>query len=494
MDRLFFDYYYHYDDGDNSDGDESWDATPVTFIRPDGSAETKDIQWCLDNNFFEVEERYWSGDWYYEFHPEEKPLHEQRMQRMKEIRQENKERRNRIMRQRNCPIRAAIERHQDAAFTNVLIGEIASLQGIPEAEVGPFVDGLLATNMSTAGISGRNANARNASANTNTNTVAGTGLYGYGCASPYHNTSSPYSPNLRADGSNHLFSTPSAHAFEGQQAPPKKKKKKKRKKKKTHSSSSEKVRQQENLENDVVRAEGDQDLVDRTREAFQESNTFPDKCPIKTKEDNPNPETSIEDQKETSIEDQNMTVGELLDVSASGPAGIRTKTSENYSSEGAPAVGFAPSCTDSEGTGPSYEAPGINESKLAYNVTHLIWTQKATETPPGNHKRSHQQHRNTTMESTKTPRQKLRNGPRPCHLAQDTNLTRPHTNLTHVRRRDQITQNQMAQLRNNLVELVLELAALETSKKLLGAREILRSSLKQWHKLTPMQPYTTMLT
>ncbi len=47
---------------------DSYDHTEVTFFRPDGDTETKDVQWCLDNGFFEVEKGLWSGKWYYEKH------------------------------------------------------------------------------------------------------------------------------------------------------------------------------------------------------------------------------------------------------------------------------------------------------------------------------------------------------------------------------------------------------------------------------------------
>jgi hypothetical protein len=45
----------------------------VTFYRPDGDTEGKDVGWCLDNNFYEIHPGLWSGDWYYDHHPEEKP-------------------------------------------------------------------------------------------------------------------------------------------------------------------------------------------------------------------------------------------------------------------------------------------------------------------------------------------------------------------------------------------------------------------------------------
>jgi hypothetical protein len=44
----------------------------ISFYRPDGSTERKSIQWCLDNDFYKIEEGLWSGDWYYKRFPEDK--------------------------------------------------------------------------------------------------------------------------------------------------------------------------------------------------------------------------------------------------------------------------------------------------------------------------------------------------------------------------------------------------------------------------------------
>ena len=41
----------------------------VAFYRPDGDFEGKDIGWCLDNGFHEIYPGTWSGDWYYDHHP-----------------------------------------------------------------------------------------------------------------------------------------------------------------------------------------------------------------------------------------------------------------------------------------------------------------------------------------------------------------------------------------------------------------------------------------
>lgn len=72
------------------------DYTPVDFLRPDGDIEGKDVQWCLDNDFFQIHEGYdgdyplWSGPWYYRDRPEERPMHQQRIQKMEAIRSRNR--------------------------------------------------------------------------------------------------------------------------------------------------------------------------------------------------------------------------------------------------------------------------------------------------------------------------------------------------------------------------------------------------------------------
>jgi hypothetical protein len=38
----------------------------VTFIRPDGSPESKTIGWCKDNGFSQVGEGLWAGPWYWQ--------------------------------------------------------------------------------------------------------------------------------------------------------------------------------------------------------------------------------------------------------------------------------------------------------------------------------------------------------------------------------------------------------------------------------------------
>lgn len=73
-----------------------FDDTPVKFLRPDGDIEGKDVQWCLDNDFFQIQEGYngdcqlWSGPWYYRYHPEERPMHQQRIQKTEAIRRRNR--------------------------------------------------------------------------------------------------------------------------------------------------------------------------------------------------------------------------------------------------------------------------------------------------------------------------------------------------------------------------------------------------------------------
>lgn len=61
---------YDYDDfGFGGYEGQRRDMEVVSFYRPDGECEGKDIGWCLDNGFFEIEDGLWSGDWYYEHHP-----------------------------------------------------------------------------------------------------------------------------------------------------------------------------------------------------------------------------------------------------------------------------------------------------------------------------------------------------------------------------------------------------------------------------------------
>jgi len=82
-----FGYGMGYYDDDESHRD--FDDTPVEFFRPDGDTESKDVQWCLDNDFFQVEDGLWSGDWYYKEHPEERCMHQQRLDDTKKIRRMN---------------------------------------------------------------------------------------------------------------------------------------------------------------------------------------------------------------------------------------------------------------------------------------------------------------------------------------------------------------------------------------------------------------------
>ena len=64
----------------------------ISFYRPDGSTERKSIQWCINNDFYQVEEGLWSGDWYYKRFPEEKLRKEEKE---KERLKKEKERLNR---------------------------------------------------------------------------------------------------------------------------------------------------------------------------------------------------------------------------------------------------------------------------------------------------------------------------------------------------------------------------------------------------------------
>lgn len=122
-----FDYYYNSDDDD----EEGWNHHgDITFLRPDFSEEGKSVQWCLDNGFFQVEEGYWSGDWYYKNHPEERILHEERLKCTNEIRERIENRRSRMHAKRNCPIRKAEKESQEAALVNVLMDDLARMRGV----------------------------------------------------------------------------------------------------------------------------------------------------------------------------------------------------------------------------------------------------------------------------------------------------------------------------------------------------------------------------
>lgn len=53
-----------------------YNDTQVWFLRPDGDIETKDIQWCLDSGFFQVDDGLWSGNWYNRTHTNKGFMHQ----------------------------------------------------------------------------------------------------------------------------------------------------------------------------------------------------------------------------------------------------------------------------------------------------------------------------------------------------------------------------------------------------------------------------------
>jgi hypothetical protein len=56
------------------DSNDDNEFTEVKFYRPDGDIEGKNIGWCRrSNGFFRIEEDLWSGKWYYDHFPEERP-------------------------------------------------------------------------------------------------------------------------------------------------------------------------------------------------------------------------------------------------------------------------------------------------------------------------------------------------------------------------------------------------------------------------------------
>lgn len=53
----------YFEDYDECYEDDNFGGS-VSFIRPDGDDEGKDVQWFLNHcDFFEVEDGVWSGDW-----------------------------------------------------------------------------------------------------------------------------------------------------------------------------------------------------------------------------------------------------------------------------------------------------------------------------------------------------------------------------------------------------------------------------------------------
>ena len=61
------------DDGTGWSSSTPWKEKQISFFRPDGTTEGKDVGWCISNGFFEIEDGLWSGDWYYKQFPDEKP-------------------------------------------------------------------------------------------------------------------------------------------------------------------------------------------------------------------------------------------------------------------------------------------------------------------------------------------------------------------------------------------------------------------------------------
>ena len=102
---------YMYDD------DDDYDDSYVEFLRPDGDIEGKDVPWCLDNGFFQVRDGLWSGPWYYDDHPEERPMHRQRLRETEEIERNMHARASRVL-------RADREREAEMAMEEALLCDI----------------------------------------------------------------------------------------------------------------------------------------------------------------------------------------------------------------------------------------------------------------------------------------------------------------------------------------------------------------------------------
>jgi len=121
----------YYGDSDDEYYDDGYNHKPVDFLRPDGDTETKDVQWCLDNNFFQVhdglggEYPLWSGNWYYKKHPEEKHMHQQRLKDTKQIRRRN-EQRSRVSSARS-EYEEVAEKEMEAAFRTMLQDDLTRM-------------------------------------------------------------------------------------------------------------------------------------------------------------------------------------------------------------------------------------------------------------------------------------------------------------------------------------------------------------------------------
>jgi len=57
---------------DEEEGEESRMEQEVDFYRPDRTIEQKDVRWCIDNGFEQVEDGLWSGPWYWKEHDKDK--------------------------------------------------------------------------------------------------------------------------------------------------------------------------------------------------------------------------------------------------------------------------------------------------------------------------------------------------------------------------------------------------------------------------------------
>jgi len=112
-----------------SNGDEYVDFTPVSFHRPDGDVEGKDVQWCLDNDFYQIEDGYWSGDWYFRDRPNlDKQVYIEETLKIREI---NQKRRDFIDAKSAAEADERIfeEKHREEELNKVLMSDIARMRG-----------------------------------------------------------------------------------------------------------------------------------------------------------------------------------------------------------------------------------------------------------------------------------------------------------------------------------------------------------------------------
>lgn len=121
----FKDKEFVYDEDEELVGDRYFDLSEVSFHRPDGNVEGKDVQWCLDNGFYQIEDRYWSGDWYFRDNPDlDKQVYAEETMK---IRKRNEKRQEYV--KAKSKARAKAEQYEEDELMKVLMGDMARMTG-----------------------------------------------------------------------------------------------------------------------------------------------------------------------------------------------------------------------------------------------------------------------------------------------------------------------------------------------------------------------------